>query len=180
MTVSFAVMARRSSAILDDAAAAYHPTDDDATAILSRAVDPSGQFGWTQTLEELYVYVPVRPRIVRKGVNVLATQSTDHWTRSPVCMRSWRPLCSAHCWTGRSRRRRSRVRSTHALCSRRPLARPWKCASPWSSKRPRVGALCSRSTWFQHSTHHVHLALVLLVKAILVNENRSSLEYYPT
>ncbi|RHY48097.1 hypothetical protein DYB30_011041 [Aphanomyces astaci] len=72
------MMARRSSAILDDAAAAYHPTDDDAAAILSRAVDPSGQFGWTQTLEELYVYVPVRPRIVRKGVNVLATQSTDH------------------------------------------------------------------------------------------------------
>ncbi|ETV90719.1 hypothetical protein H310_14556 [Aphanomyces invadans] len=71
-------MARRASSILDNAAATFLPTDDTAAAILSRFVDPSGRYGWTQTLEELYVYVPVRPRIVRKGVNVLATQSSDH------------------------------------------------------------------------------------------------------
>ncbi|KAF0696616.1 Aste57867_12641 [Aphanomyces stellatus] len=72
---------RRGSKFLDDISEHFAPTPMPEAEILSREVDASGEFGWTQTLEELYVYVPVRPRIVRKGVNVLATQKADtiHW-----------------------------------------------------------------------------------------------------
>ncbi|KAH9089197.1 hypothetical protein Ae201684P_001403 [Aphanomyces euteiches] len=65
---------RRGSTFLDEATAAFTVQ---ASPILSRTVDPSKEYGWTQTEEELYIYVPVRPRIVRKGVNVLATQAAD-------------------------------------------------------------------------------------------------------
>ncbi|OQR88647.1 hypothetical protein THRCLA_10183 [Thraustotheca clavata] len=53
----------------------------DEAVILSREVDVKHHIGWTQTLSELYVYIPVRPRIVRKGVNILATEAPDktHW-----------------------------------------------------------------------------------------------------
>ncbi|CAK4611599.1 unnamed protein product [Aphanomyces euteiches] len=69
---------RSGSTFLDEATAAFTVQ---ASPILSRTVDPSKEYGWTQTEEELYIYVPVRPRIVRKGVNVLATQAADgtHW-----------------------------------------------------------------------------------------------------
>ncbi|OQR95377.1 hypothetical protein ACHHYP_00093 [Achlya hypogyna] len=55
-------------------------TAEDAV-ILSREVDTKLGIGWTQTLSELYIYIPVRPRIVHKGVNVLATEAADksHW-----------------------------------------------------------------------------------------------------
>ncbi|EQC27240.1 hypothetical protein SDRG_14956 [Saprolegnia diclina VS20] len=75
----------RATSLLDAAADAFdsngrHDVPDDAT-ILSRAVDPKLRIGWTQTRSELYVYIPVRPRIVQKGVNILATEAADksHW-----------------------------------------------------------------------------------------------------
>jgi hypothetical protein len=84
---------RAASDILDDAMEKYtmvaaevdpHPQHGDRidenhdyvdTSMRSRHIDPSMQYGWRQTLEEIYVYIPVRHSIVRKGVNVLVTEA---------------------------------------------------------------------------------------------------------